>query len=425
MSLPSFKQFISERRSNPEQNPKVSAYEYLKKYKNDPLIYISFTDVDKIGINPQSGFNTPLGIYCFPLKEIWEQYDIDKHKTLTKLPFAATRPYIWILEAYESKRFVADMYKDYTSANYDKDYRILRKIFYNKLNTWDEKKFYYLFQVIKGIKEEFIYSEYDQDIVPFYEFQNKNKEYFKLSEGTGKYGGDEYLFRHSELKNNYIDDCWMVLVSLALATRKDQNPVMGFWQLSRFLSMALSFNYGDIRMSTTWNWLLRKCGYYGFADKEGRGYIHSNEPWQAFFLSKKDFIVVDEILNKDYNTIYLKTLSDINNYISNSNGGIIQFLNCFANDSKGYLNFSVKSEEPLYILQRAPLNDFKDFINMVAKYCNSGISTYEIENIQHKLMIVVSKYYKNKTENPTEIEYFDKQIKGLKHLKFSQQEGSF
>ena len=34
---------------------------------SDKTQYISFTAIDKIGINPRSTYDTPVGIYCYPL----------------------------------------------------------------------------------------------------------------------------------------------------------------------------------------------------------------------------------------------------------------------------------------------------------------------------------------------------------------------
>ena len=72
--MKSYKLFLSEKRSNPDKNPKLSAYDYLEQYKDDPDVYISFTDISKIGINPRSDFNTPNGIYTYPLREMWKDF---------------------------------------------------------------------------------------------------------------------------------------------------------------------------------------------------------------------------------------------------------------------------------------------------------------------------------------------------------------
>jgi len=73
--------------------PKVSIIEALSKYKNNHDIYISYTSLDKLGINPQYDFGTPLGIYFYPLPEIW------RHIISDNVPFAGERKFVWVVKA--------------------------------------------------------------------------------------------------------------------------------------------------------------------------------------------------------------------------------------------------------------------------------------------------------------------------------------
>lgn len=91
-----FKEFLIEKRKNPLTNTKVSAYEQLKKYKDDPSIYLSYTSLKKLGINPKSNWNTPMGIYTYPIKEIWHK--IEATKSSTGVPWASHQPYIHIIK---------------------------------------------------------------------------------------------------------------------------------------------------------------------------------------------------------------------------------------------------------------------------------------------------------------------------------------
>lgn len=50
--------------------------------------FISFTSIEKLGINPGSTFNTPLGIYSYPLRYV---IDFD---FITNLPFVGNQPFI-------------------------------------------------------------------------------------------------------------------------------------------------------------------------------------------------------------------------------------------------------------------------------------------------------------------------------------------
>ena len=58
-----FIDYLTEKRKNPKINIKQSPYEMLEKYKDDSNIYITFTQIAKVGINPQSAHNTVNGIY--------------------------------------------------------------------------------------------------------------------------------------------------------------------------------------------------------------------------------------------------------------------------------------------------------------------------------------------------------------------------
>ena len=101
---------LFEARKNPTLNPRLSAYEQLKKYKDDPNIFISFTNIEKIGINPFSTYDTPLGIYFYPLKETWEKYEVDIHESFVRYPFANNAPYIQIIKWNGSGRIIDDLF---------------------------------------------------------------------------------------------------------------------------------------------------------------------------------------------------------------------------------------------------------------------------------------------------------------------------
>ena len=77
---------IFEARSHPSLNPKVSAYEALLPYKDREDVFITFTSAQKgraipVHVNPQSKYDTPIGIYCYPIKEFWEKYNVESTKS--------------------------------------------------------------------------------------------------------------------------------------------------------------------------------------------------------------------------------------------------------------------------------------------------------------------------------------------------------
>jgi hypothetical protein len=248
---------LTEARRNPELNPKISAYEALKPYKDNPNMYISFTKIDKIGINPKSYFNTPLGIYTYPLQVIWEEYQIDRKKTVGKaVPFAGENPFIWLVEKKPNSNFVDNMYTDYDSRDYDRDLKLLKVYARTSVSDW-------------RWMEELFYGKHRRDPV-----------------------GDEII--------DYSFDKWT-------EEAKDRNAVMSMWNITRNLAIIRK----DKKDLVEWNTILRKVlGYDGFADKSGKGYIHPSEPFQAVFLHKVAFKVVAEFLNKDYAEDQARVLPD-------------------------------------------------------------------------------------------------------------------
>lgn len=74
---------LVEARRNPIINKKIESSKYLEQiYKNDPdpsSLYVTFTDVNKLGINPSTEYNTPNGIYCYPLWFIADRLQYSKN----------------------------------------------------------------------------------------------------------------------------------------------------------------------------------------------------------------------------------------------------------------------------------------------------------------------------------------------------------
>jgi hypothetical protein len=107
-----FKEYLEEARRNPDQNPKISGRQWLlelhkskKKLKSGIVNhFVSFTSLDKLGINPNSTYATPIGIYSYPA-----QYVIEKtfgSEDMDTLPFAGNQPY---LNSFSIKGNIVDL----------------------------------------------------------------------------------------------------------------------------------------------------------------------------------------------------------------------------------------------------------------------------------------------------------------------------
>lgn len=117
---------VREARKNPKLNPKISVNEYIFNHYNNAerlrgteIInsFVSFTEIGKIGINPNSSYNTPLGIYSYPSEYILEF--LSDGEPMSKLPYAGENPYANIFSVRGNivdlstimEREVADYYR--------------------------------------------------------------------------------------------------------------------------------------------------------------------------------------------------------------------------------------------------------------------------------------------------------------------------
>lgn len=145
MQLNKITRLLIEERSNKDNNPKYSAYEELEKYKDNPNIFISFRSIDRVGINPKSSFDTPNGVYAYPLREMWDQFDHTKKKII--VPFAGHNPYIYVLE---TKGNGIDNINDYTREELINDAKKLAKVYGTKTIN----------KLLKDSKDESLFDSY-------------------------------------------------------------------------------------------------------------------------------------------------------------------------------------------------------------------------------------------------------------------------
>lgn len=118
-------QYLQEARKNPEKNPKVNIISVLEPYKDKSMYFIHFTDIPKLGINPQQKYDTPMGIYSYPLKEIWNKLITDR------IPFRGDSKYVFLF------KYTGDKYLDvskYNASNYKKDCEKIYNIIKDRTN---------------------------------------------------------------------------------------------------------------------------------------------------------------------------------------------------------------------------------------------------------------------------------------------------
>lgn len=259
---------LLEARKNPEQNPQMTAYQQLLKYKDNPNVYISMTDIPKLGLNPLSKFETPLGIYCYPLKEVWAAYDFDTHKSVKKLPYVSKAPYIQVLEWNGKGKFI-DV-ADYSETDLKEDIKQLRRIMYDN-DAHDSINI----AIEEAYDEHMKGGENNNYVRTFFSICRK----ISLTQ-KGEYIKPQWADRESKYTKSKITDARYT---------KDVH-----YQKIEYA------NYSNT--GRKWNSYLRKLGYAGLSDKQGLGVIHSHEPIQAFFLSMEYVNRLEQFENRDKST---------------------------------------------------------------------------------------------------------------------------
>lgn len=97
---------ITELRKNPDVNRKINTLQQLKelqeRYK-DQTLFVSFTSLDKLGINPSSRYSTPIGIYAYPLDYVLRRADRQRADDTINfsniVPFAGESRYVTVFSA--------------------------------------------------------------------------------------------------------------------------------------------------------------------------------------------------------------------------------------------------------------------------------------------------------------------------------------
>lgn len=118
------KDILNELRRNPELNPKVPALKSLEKYKDNDSYFITFTSIEKVGLNPKSPFSTPVGVYAYKLKDVYDEL-MDKNYL-----FGVDRPFVNVIQLNTNK--ILDL-ENYTGKS--QDLQKLKKIYESEFNS--------------------------------------------------------------------------------------------------------------------------------------------------------------------------------------------------------------------------------------------------------------------------------------------------
>lgn len=259
------REFITEKRKNPKQNPKISVNQAIisaydaSSYSDrleDQNCFVSFTSIDKLGINPNSSFETPIGIYAYPASYVIGR--IGETKSPDHLPYAGEEPYASIFSGVGNMLLVSDM------------------------STTDAMKYYPKIGEYYASKSGMPWKQSVDIVERFINDAHKSAKFPDLIGGRFWYVTMEVANLLSKPKSIY--------------TKSDNGNTV---------------KSGHHTGPTIWNDLLRFLGIDYIVD-QGTGIIHTNEPHQALFLSTKAIDNVKRVYNKysaqDYN--FNKSMGD-------------------------------------------------------------------------------------------------------------------
>lgn len=233
----------------PKKLQRKSTFSKLEKYSNKD-VYISFRDIERIGINPKTVYDTPVGVYAYPLKAIWnlqDRHNFDPKTQTFKVPFAGTQPYIYILKT--KGRGIYDI-GTYSEIELQNDLKILIK----KLRLYSKK----LNRIVKLKKKSL-------------QIPNTIKNY------------KDYILHIYNDSFKYA--------------KQSSSPGGKLWYITRRLAIELSDNKKQLTIAL-WTSILKNILKYNYVGDRGSGIIHANEPYQIVFFTPKAYTVLELIDNK-------------------------------------------------------------------------------------------------------------------------------
>ena len=225
-----------------------SAFGFLSQFKpitgDLPNYFVTFTEIPKVGINPRSKYQTPLGIYTYPIVPQIIMAHTDK-----TLPFAGEENYISVVQSAVHDGAILWLDENGSYADYDRDH--------DKLLTFMQDG----------------YGD-DEDVKGFLQ--------------TAAEAAYEPRDPQSRIWN---ETRW---VASAEAFMRGSNHVRSLEEVTNWLEAGK-----DIPgVAVNWNYVLRKVLGYSAVVDMNTGTIHENEPLQAVFLSMDALKLVDQRRNQ-------------------------------------------------------------------------------------------------------------------------------
>ena len=274
--MKSFNQFLVEARRNPEKNPKENPVKKLSPYRKRGDIFISFVksanaftdtadETVQIGLNTKSKYNTPNGIYTYPIVYAYEETDDDAKEF--DVPFAGEKPWIGLIQRLPKGKHL-NLTDDYDGAKYQRD---IKDLTHDVLNQMKKKW---------SNKDAKIFPRIISSAIAQAQKGARDKSYAGMLWNVTRI----ISFVYAESNWNNVE---------ALAGRnasyeafKKYEPKANLWALLWTRGAGKKFFYDSV------------------CDPDNKGIIHPAEKTQAVFFTGKaryGWKTLDAVPNKDYN----------------------------------------------------------------------------------------------------------------------------
>lgn len=363
----------------------------LEQYKDDPDVYISFTHNlggPKLGINPQSKYGTPLGIYAYPVKAMWHEIQNNR------IPFAGDREYIWVFKpnrpnklVYASKFKMEDIYKafkdkvidlkriDYINESGEKlknlFFKIVKKLtpdlkkivakitksrveLFDLTDSWANWPLFMKYQLLYlqpkhntdlRVEFDFYISDEDRRKISFM-FQYENAE-LKYLDKDGNFNDEEYI-NGDELTHK-------------ISPNHQKNPAQIFMSIARLMAKENPIKWAKV---------MKDAGYDGIVDDIGSQIIHHNEPKQAVFFRLRDIKVIKLIHHKNGKNWnrptgskdpFYETFLKGYKYVVNEDKSVDILESIIVDSSWGKIPFPIREVHGDFTINNIDVKGFKNF----------------------------------------------------------------
>lgn len=136
---------LNESRRNPHINPRVPMSTALSLYAGRDDVFVHFSNVEKIGINPQTTHDTPYGIYSYPIDHVRERTMNFMHSIDGRMEYASNFRYMFIIQSNAQNVLHVQNYH-----RYDRDIAMIEDFFSSQFPDKTE----FVMQIFERTREQ-------------------------------------------------------------------------------------------------------------------------------------------------------------------------------------------------------------------------------------------------------------------------------